>query len=62
MGGRVGGSEAKKKVCVPKIGLKFPAPFINFIFCRRKIFLMWLGGLAGAGQGPKEPLTRPQGP
>ena len=34
-----GGSEAKKRGgggCVPKIGLKFPAPLINFIFCLAK--------------------------
>ena len=47
-----GGSEAKKKSCVPKIGLKFPAPLINFIFCRRTIFsdVVWVGrlGLARA--------------
>ena len=24
--------ESQKKVCVPKIGLKFPAPLIHFIF------------------------------
>ena len=44
----VGVSEAKK-VCVPKIGLKFPAPLINLFFCQRKIFLMWVGGLVGQG-------------
>ena len=25
-------SHRTKKVCVPKLGLKFPAPLINFIF------------------------------
>ena len=27
-----GGLEAKKQVCVPKIGLNIPAPLINFFF------------------------------
>ena len=26
------------EVCVSKIGLKFSAPLIDFIFCRRKVF------------------------
>ena len=39
----------QKNVCVPKIGLKFPAPLINFIFCLRKILLMWVGGSVGRG-------------
>ena len=53
-----------KKVCVPKIGLKFPAALINFIFCRRKFFLMWAGGggSAGAGQGPKQSPPSPPPP
>ena len=42
----VGGSEAQKKVCAPKIGLKLPAPSISCTFCRRNIFLMW-GGVGG---------------
>ena len=43
-----------KKVCVPKIGLKLPAPLIGIIFCLRKIFLMWVGrpGLARAPNNP----------
>ena len=53
----------KKKVSVPKNGPKFPTPLISFIFYRRKIFLMWVGGWvggwggesAGAGEGPKQP-------
>ena len=53
-GGGGGGAEAQKTVCVPKIGLKFPAPLINFIVCRRNTFLMWGGGRPGAGQGPKQ--------
>ena len=28
----------QKEVCVPKIGLKFPAPLIDFVFCLRTIF------------------------
>ena len=31
VGGWVGGPEAKNKVCVPVIGLKFPAPLINHL-------------------------------
>ena len=52
------------QVCVPPIGLKFPAPFINFVFCRRSTFLMWVGGSVGqpgAGQGPKHPPPPPPG-
>ena len=45
-----------KKVCVPKTGLKFPAPLINFIFCLRKNFLMWAGWV---GQGWPGPQTTP---
>ena len=37
-----------------KIALKFPAPLINFIFCRRKILLMW------CGWGGQPGLARPQ--
>ena len=33
-----GGVRGQKIVCVPKIGLQFPAPLINFIFCRVKFF------------------------
>ena len=44
----VGGwGRGQQKVCVPEIGLKFPALLINFIFCLRKIFLTWVGGGAG---------------
>ena len=35
---RGGSSEAKKKVCVPKMGLQVRAPVINFIFFLRKVF------------------------
>ena len=38
------GSEAKKKVCVPKMDLQIRAPLIHFIFFLRTIFLMWVGG------------------
>ena len=46
--------QRQKKVCVPKIGLKFPVHLINFVFCRRKSFLMWVGGWVGRGwPGPQ---------
>ena len=35
-----GVGRGQKKVCAPTIGLKFPAPLINFTFCRRQILLM----------------------
>ena len=54
-----GGGVRGEKVCVPKIGLKFRAPLIHFIFCRRKIFLIFGGGAAGAGQGPTQPPPPP---
>ena len=38
-----------KEVCVPKRGLKCPAPSINFILFPRKIFLMWVGRWVGRG-------------
>ena len=41
--------QRRKKVCVPEIGLQFPAPSINFTFCLRKILLMWWGGSGGRG-------------
>ena len=46
-----GGSEAKKKVCVPKIDLQVRAPLINFIFFLRKNFLMWVGGWVSQNPG-----------
>ena len=53
-----GGGQRPKKITVLKIGLKFPAPLINFIFCRRKIFLM-LGGRAGLARAPNTPPPPP---
>ena len=51
-----------KKVCVHKIGLKFPAPLIHFIFLPEEIFSdvgrgvgRWVGRSAGAGQPPPPP-------
>ena len=35
------------------------APLINFIFCLRKIFLMWVGGSTGAARAPNNPLPPP---
>ena len=56
-----GGVRGQKKVHVPKIGLKFPAPLINFIFLLRKIFLMWVGGGMG-WPGLARPPPPPLGP
>ena len=57
-----GGQRSNKKVCVPEIGLKFPAPLINFIFCLRKSFLMRVGGWVRlTGQGPNPPPPPPPG-
>ena len=54
-----GGVRGRKTVCVPKIGLRFPAPVINSILCRRKLFLMWVGrGRAGPQTPPLPPLPR----
>ena len=61
-GGGGGGSEAKKKVGVPKIGPKFPAPLTHFIFCRRKILLVWVGESAGAVARAPNPPPRPPRP
>ena len=50
-----------KKVCLSKVGLKFPAPSINFIFGRRTISLMWGGGSVGWGcSGPHIPPPPPR--
>ena len=37
-----GAVRGQKKVCVRKMGLKFSAPLISFIFGLRKIFLIWV--------------------
>ena len=58
-GGWVGGSEAKKKVCVPKIDLQVRAPLITFIFFLRKNFLMWVGGWVGQPKSRGANLTPP---
>ena len=50
-----------KKVCVPKIGLTFPAPLINFSFGLRKIFLMWVGGSVGQPGLARAPNTHTPG-
>ena len=55
------GSEATKNFVYLKIGLIFPAPLIHFIFCLRKVLLMWMGGgvgrpgLARAPNNPRPP-------
>ena len=58
-GGVRGGTEVKKKVCVPKINVKFPAPLINFLFPLRKLVLMWADGWGW--QGPTRPPPSPSG-
>ena len=50
-----GGVRGQHKVDVHEITLKLPAPSINFIFCPREIFLMWVGGWVG------QPPPPPQG-
>ena len=55
------GVRGQKTVCVPAIGLKCPASLMNVIFPTRKISLMWGGGSAGAGRGPKAPPPPPRG-
>ena len=59
-----GGVRGQDKACVPKIGLKFPAPLINFIFLPEENVSDvrgGVGGSAGAGQGPKPALPPPWG-
>ena len=53
----VGGSEAKKKVCVPKIGLKISGPFEKFHLLPEENFSDFGGGggSAEAGQPPPPP-------
>ena len=51
-----------KKVCVPQIGLKFPAPLLNFMFCRRNSFLMWVGGWGGWPGPARAPNPAPPPP
>ena len=50
-----GGSEAKNKVCVPKIGLKFPAPLTNFIFAEGYFSDVEGGGRPGLARAPNPP-------
>ena len=57
--GEGGGQRPKKKGCVSNTGLKIPAPFISFIFCRRTSFLMLGGGgRPGLARAPNNPLPR----
>ena len=66
-----GGGQRPKKVCVPKIDPRVRAPLTNFIFSRKKHFLMWVGGWVGqpktpegggGGGGAIEPPARPPPP
>ena len=52
-------SEAKKRVCVPQIGLEFPAPLIKFIFWPEANFLMWVGGGVGRPGLARAPNNTP---
>ena len=52
-----GGSGAKKKVCVPKNGLQFWAPLINFIFSGGKF--SDVGGWVGQAEEPGLPFRPP---
>ena len=58
-----GGVRGQKKVCVRNIGLNYPAPLINFIFCLRTIFLMCVGGWVGrlGLASPRPPPPPPHG-
>ena len=58
-GGAGGWVRGQKKVCVPKIDLQVRAPLINFIFFRRKNFLMWVGGWVGQPKSRGANLTPP---
>ena len=55
-----GGVRDQNKVCVPQIGLQFPAPLTNFIASPRKIALMCVGG--SVGRGCPGPQTTPPPP
>ena len=48
-GGGGGGVRGQQKVCVPKVDLQFRSPLMIFIFCRRKFFLMRVGGRGSCG-------------
>ena len=50
-------SAANKQVCVPKIGVSFRAPSINFIFSLRTMWVRGWGGSTAAGQGPECPAA-----
>ena len=49
-GGGGGGRSEAKRVCVPKIGLRFRGPFMEFFFLR-KVVLMWGAGRPLLKQG-----------
>ena len=58
-----GGVRGQKKVCVPKISLKFPAPLINYIFCLKKFSdVSGWGGWPGLARAPNSPPPSPRGP
>ena len=57
-----GGAKGNKTVCVPQIGLHFPAPVVAFISPPRNRFLIWwVGGWVGGrvGQNPREARMAP---
>ena len=58
-----GGGRGHREVCVPEVGLKFPAPLISFVFFQRKMVLLWWGwgwvvGCPGPKPAPPPPLPR----
>ena len=58
--GWVGWSEARKQLCVPKVVLRFRAPFDKFHFSLRKTFLTLVGGwVGGSGGGAQAAITPP---
>ena len=57
-GGGGAGWVRGQNVSAPKIGLRFPAPLINFIFCPRKFFDVGVQvGRPGLARAPNNPPT-----
>ena len=62
-GDRGEGVRGPKKICAPKIDLRFRDPLMNFILFLRKNFLMsvgrWVGGWVGQAEEPRLPFRPP---